>query len=80
MAQINISVTELLKQWAESRVSSGEYNSPSDYVRDLIRRDREQQHKLAALRDALREGRDSGTSTRTLSEIHADNRARRDAA
>ena len=77
---MNISVTDQLKQWAEARVTSGDYSSPSDYVRDLIRRDREYQQKLAALREALREGRDSGTGTRTLAEIHAANRARLDAA
>jgi len=80
MAQLNISVTDQLKQWAEARVASGDYSSPSDYVRDLIRRDREYQEKLTALREALREGRESGTSTRTLAEIHAANRARQDAA
>ncbi|MDB5712306.1 MAG: addiction module antitoxin [Sphingomonas bacterium] len=80
MAQMNISVTDQLKQWAETRVTSGDYSSPSDYVRDLIRRDREYQQKLAALREALREGLDSGISTRTLAEIHAANRARLDAA
>ncbi|MDB5676640.1 MAG: addiction module antitoxin [Sphingomonas bacterium] len=80
MAQMNISVTDQLKQWTETRVASGDYSSPSDYVRDLIRRDREYQQKLAALREALREGLDSGISTRTLAEIHAANRARLDAA
>ena len=80
MAQMNISVTDQLKQWADERVASGDYSSASDYVRDLIRRDREREAKIAALRDALREGRESGVGTRTLAEIYADNRARRNAA
>jgi len=80
MAQMNISVTDRLKQWADARVASGDYSSASDYVRDLIRRDQEREQKMAELRDALRQGRESGTGTRTLSEIHADNRARRNAA
>lgn len=80
MAQMNISLTDQLKKWAELRVASGDYRSPSDYVRDLIRRDREFQQKLTALRGALREGHESGIGNRTLAEIHTANRARVDAA
>ncbi|MFA5966520.1 MAG: type II toxin-antitoxin system ParD family antitoxin [Sphingomonas sp.] len=82
MAQINISVTDQLKEWVDARVASGDYSSASDYVRDLIRRDREREReqKVAALREALRLSRESGVGTRTLAQIHADNRARRDAA
>lgn len=80
MAQMNISVTDQLKKWADARVTSGDYSSASDYVRDLIRRDRERERKVAALREALRLGRESGVGTRTLSQIHADSRARRNAA
>src|SRR3546814_13808464 len=41
MAQMNVSLPEGLKAWAEARVAEGRYSSTSDYVRDLMRRDME---------------------------------------
>ena len=41
MAQMNISVPEGLKAWADARVAQGRYSSISDYVRDLMRRDQD---------------------------------------
>jgi antitoxin ParD1/3/4 len=40
MAQMNISIPDKLKGWAESRVAEGRYSSTSDYIRDLVRRRR----------------------------------------
>ncbi|MDB5701934.1 MAG: addiction module antitoxin, partial [Sphingomonadales bacterium] len=42
MAQMNISVPEALKNWADQRVADGRYASTSDYVRDLMRRDQDE--------------------------------------
>lgn len=64
MAQMNISITEALKSWAEARVAEGSYSSTSDYVRDLVRRDREYTEKLKALQAAIDAGRASGVSER----------------
>jgi antitoxin ParD1/3/4 len=41
MAQMNISVPDALRQWAEQRVAEGRYASTSDYIRDLMRRDQD---------------------------------------
>ena len=41
MAQMNISVPDGLKAWADARVAQGRYSSTSDYVRDLMRRDQD---------------------------------------
>lgn len=41
MTTLNISMPEELRVFIETRVSSGEYQSASDYLRDLIRHDRE---------------------------------------
>ena len=41
MAQMNVSLPDQLKGWAEQRVAEGRYSSTSDYVRDLVRRDQE---------------------------------------
>lgn len=64
MAQMNISIPDTLKGWAESRVAEGRYSSTSDYVRDLIRRDEEREtakaHEIARMRAAWDEGLTSG--------------------
>jgi antitoxin ParD1/3/4 len=76
MAQMNISIPDKLKGWAEARVAEGRYSSTSDYVRDLVRRDQEQAEKLARLQAAIDEGLASGVSDRTIEDIIADRRKR----
>jgi antitoxin ParD1/3/4 len=76
MAQMNISIPEGLKAWAEQRVAEGRYASTSDYMRDLVRRDEEYETKLAKLREMIDRGRESGISTRTIEDIIADYEAR----
>jgi antitoxin ParD1/3/4 len=75
MAQMNISIPDKLKGWAEQRVAEGRYSSTSDYVRDLVRRDQENEEKLRRLQAAIDEGRNSGISERDpleyLSELSA---------
>lgn len=44
MASLNISLPQQLKAYVESQVAQGEYGTPSEYMRDLIRRDKEVQH------------------------------------
>lgn len=41
MASMNISLPDPLRDHVQARVDSGDYASASDYVRDLIRRDRQ---------------------------------------
>ncbi|NIJ07707.1 antitoxin ParD1/3/4 [Sphingomonas vulcanisoli] len=64
MAQMNISIPEQLKGWAEARVAEGRYSSTSDYVRDLVRRDQEREERRKALLAAIDEGLASGVSDR----------------
>lgn len=77
MAQMNISIPEQLKGWAEARVSEGRYSSTSDYVRDLIRRDQETEDARRRLQAAIDEGRASGPSGRTVEDIMNEARRRR---
>jgi len=42
-SSMNISLPESLRSYVDSRVESGDYSTPSEFVRDLIRRDREQE-------------------------------------
>jgi antitoxin ParD1/3/4 len=41
MTSLNISLPEALKNYVEGQVSSGDWGTPSEYVRELIRRDKE---------------------------------------
>ena len=75
MAQMNVSIPDKLKGWAESRVAEGRYSSTSDYVRDLVRRDQETEEKLQRLRAAIDEGLASGVSDRDPFEYLEELRA-----
>jgi antitoxin ParD1/3/4 len=41
MTSLNISLPEALKEYVEGQVASGDWGTPSEYVRELIRQDRE---------------------------------------
>lgn len=80
MAQLNISVPDGLKDWADRRVAEGRYSSTSDLVRDLIRSRQDEEAQLAVLQAAIDKGRASGICPGTPSEIiagiKAENRKR----
>lgn len=61
MAQLNISVPEALKGWIDARVAQGRFSSPSDYVRDLVRRDQERADDTAWVQAMVDEGLASET-------------------
>ncbi len=60
MATMNISVPDPMKDWVQAQINDGKYASSSDYVRDLIRKDQQQQDKLMALQAAINLGIESG--------------------
>lgn len=51
MTSLNISMPEALKQYVEGQVASGDWGTPSKYVRELIRRDKER--RLGNLQEDL---------------------------
>jgi len=58
MSSLNISLPKQLKTYVESQVEKGEYGTPSEYVRELIRRDKER--RLRRLEKELLEALHSG--------------------
>ena len=40
MTSLNISLPEALKEYVEGQVASGDWGTPSEYVRELIRQDK----------------------------------------
>ncbi|WP_026333243.1 type II toxin-antitoxin system ParD family antitoxin [Thioalkalivibrio sp. ALM2T] len=69
MATMNISLPDPMKAWVEEQAQSGQYSNSSDYVRDLIRRDRERAVKIANLQALTTEGLESGRGKRTMEEL-----------
>jgi antitoxin ParD1/3/4 len=55
---LNTSLPEALKKHVHKRVAEGGFSNASDFVRALIRLDKEQQEKLAALRRDIAVGLD----------------------
>ncbi|HTV32532.1 MAG TPA: type II toxin-antitoxin system ParD family antitoxin [Methylocella sp.] len=77
MATMTVSLPDPMKDWIEAQIRRGDYASISDYVRDLVRRDRdrrEQELTLDELRKKLAASKDSGVSARTVDEIFAEAR------
>lgn len=79
MATMTISLPEKMKEWVEDQLESGYFASSSDYVRDLIRRDREKREaerdkevRMEELRRIIDEGMASGISNRSLDDIFAE--------
>lgn len=60
MSTMNISLPEAMKAWGEDQARSGRYANSSDYVRDLIRRDRARVEAIAELQSAIATGLASG--------------------
>ena len=71
-----ITLTDKQDDWIKARIASGDYTNDSEYLRDLIRRDQDQNAKFRVLKSAIQDGLDSGVSDRTLGEIWAAAEAR----
>ena len=55
---LNISLPEALKEHVQERVAEGAFSNASDFLRTLIRLDKERQEKLATLRRDIAVGLD----------------------
>lgn len=74
MATMTVSLPDPMKDWIEDQVRQGDYASASDYVRDLVRRDRDRREQaltLEELRTLVADAKGSGISTRSVDEIFA---------
>ena len=55
-----ITLTEQQNAWIAAQIAAGHYTNDSEAIRDLIRREQERDIGLAAIRQALVEGEESG--------------------
>ncbi len=67
-----ISFTDQQDAWIKARIANGDYASDSEYVRDLIRKDQQENEKFLALKAAIAEGLNSGVSQRGIQDIMRD--------
>jgi antitoxin ParD1/3/4 len=67
-----ITLTEKQDAWIKAQIAAGEFTNDSEYIRDLVRRDQEQNARFKALKAAVQDGLNSGVSDKTLGEIWAE--------
>lgn len=64
-----ITLTDKQDQWIKAQIAAGEYTNDSEYIRDLVRRDQEENAKFLALKLAIQEGLNSGVSAKSVTDI-----------
>ncbi len=64
-----ITLSESQDAWIKSQIARGAFTNDSEYIRDLVKRDQSRQDRLAALRQAIAEGLESGASDKSLDDI-----------
>lgn len=69
MRAVTLKVPDSLADWIDRQVASGRFTDADDYVRDLLRRDRESELSESYLSEALSEGEASGPGTRSIAEL-----------
>lgn len=72
MLKKTYSITETLDQYVSQRIKSGEYATDSEYVRELIRRDQEENREIAYIRSKLIKAEQSGFTEKNRDQILAE--------
>ena len=70
MTTMNISLPDEMKSWVEGQAkNSGRYTNTSDYVRDLIRKDQDDNVKIQQMQLRVTEGLESGIGNRSMVQL-----------
>ncbi|MEW8223149.1 MAG: type II toxin-antitoxin system ParD family antitoxin [Candidatus Thiodiazotropha taylori] len=72
MVKRTYSITEKLDQHVKDRVGSGDYASDSEYLRELIRRDQDENKETAYIRSKLIKAEQSGFTDKNKDQILAE--------
>ncbi|MBC7604984.1 MAG: type II toxin-antitoxin system ParD family antitoxin [Ramlibacter sp.] len=72
---MSFALPEPMRAYVDQRVRSGEYGNTSEYIRELIRRDQEEQAKRR-LRSLIQEGLESGPGRELTPKVAAELRKR----
>jgi antitoxin ParD1/3/4 len=68
---MSFALPDELRSFIDQRVQSGQYGNTSEYLRELIRRDQEEQAKRR-LRELIEEGLQSGRSRALTPKVAAE--------
>jgi len=71
-----VTFTEQQDNWIKAQIEAGEFTNDSEYLRNLVRQDQAKNNDFISLKMKLKEGLDSGISSKTLPEIMAAVEAR----
>lgn len=77
---MSFALPEAMREYIEARVASGHYGNTSEYIRDLIRRDQEEQarqHLRALIEEGLNSGPAEARSANDLDDLRAFARGER---
>lgn len=69
MIRKTISMPDELGDYIDERVKTGGYGNDSEFIRDLLRRDKQRESGRAKFQKLIDEGLASGVSNRTIEEI-----------
>ena len=72
---MSFALPDALRSYIDQRVRSGQYGNTSEYLRDLIRHDQEEQAKKR-LRELIEEGMQSGSGRTLTPKVAADLKTR----
>ncbi|MFG6449687.1 type II toxin-antitoxin system ParD family antitoxin [Roseateles sp. BYS180W] len=71
---MSFALPQALRDYVDHRVRSGQYGNTSEYLRELIRRDQEEQAKKR-LRELIAEGLESGEARPLTPQVRAQLKA-----
>lgn len=72
---MSFALPEALRGYVDQRVRSGQYGNTSEYLRELIRKDQEEQAKKR-LRELIEEGLNSGKGRTLTRKVSAELKGR----
>lgn len=65
----SITFTEEQDNWIRKRINNGDFTNDSEYIRSLVRKDKDENEKLFHLKIALKAGLESGSSNKSVLQI-----------
>jgi antitoxin ParD1/3/4 len=71
MMRKTISMPDTMAKWIAARIERGQYNNESEYFRDLVRRDQQEEERKAHLLARLEAGSDQLASG-AYAELNSD--------
>jgi antitoxin ParD1/3/4 len=78
MIHLDISLPEALRAFVDQKVKAGGYGTASDYIRELVHQDQQQEEEQERLETLLLEGLDSGPGIKVTPELWKELRAELD--